>query len=421
MKLEILHNLLLKDILISLKNKVFIMNFDYDVAIIGGGPVGSTIAYYLSNHDLSICIIEKKKQIGYPLQCAGILSHHIFDLNELPDDVILNEVSGAFLHTKNHILNIDKDETVAYVIDRTRYDDFLFKKSISNGVEAINQKAIDFNIETGVIYLQNNQKIKSKVIIGCDGYNSSLSQKMGNEQSNFNASQLLVEIDDENIKRFRNSSSDCEKFVDTYLFEEILPGFLWLIPIKNNLYRVGLFSNKSHKEQNEFLNNFLRDNFEFEIKEKYKGFIPIFNENNKLVDSRAILIGDAGGQVKPTSGGGLLVAFDACKMAEAYVLKAVLEDDIKILNGYQKEFNDKYLKEFNYQFKVQKTFNALSDDDFDYLFLKLKENDGEMLISRYGDMDTQSTLVKEFIKRGLIFKIIPSFLVKKVGKIFGLR
>ena len=94
---------------------------------------------------------------------------------------------------------------------------------------------------------------------------------------------------------------------------------------------------------------------------------------------------------------------------------------MNVLNGYEKEFKNKYLKEFNYQFKVQKTLNLLSDEDLDYLFLKLRENDCEQLISEYGDMDTQSKLVKEFIKRGLIFKIMPTFLFKKVANIFGFR
>ncbi|WP_407392316.1 geranylgeranyl reductase family protein [Methanobrevibacter sp.] len=397
------------------------MNFDYDVVIIGGGPVGSTIAYYLSSNDLSVCIIEKKTQIGFPLQCAGILSNHIFELNELPENIILNRVKGAFLHTRNRILNIEKDETVAYIIDRVAYDDFLFNKALKNNVDFINQKAIDFDFEKGIVFLQNNQEIKSKIIVGCDGYKSGVSNKMGNVQKNFNASQMLVKIDEDNINKFRSSDSECADFVDAYMFEEIVPGFLWLIPLKNNLYRVGLFSDDSHKKQNEFLEDFLNENFEYEIVEKYKGFIPIFNDKNNMVYSRALLIGDAAAQVKPTSGGGLLIAFDACKMASRWIVEAIATDNIKILKEYQKEFNKKYSREFNYQFKVQKAFKIFSDDDLDYLFLKLKENDGEYLVSEYGDMDTQSTLVKEVIKRGLIFKIVPSFLFKKVGKIFGLR
>lgn len=397
------------------------MSFDYDVAVVGGGPVGSTIARDLSAMGLSVCIVEKKKRVGFPLQCAGIISSHIFDLNDLPSHLILNSVRGAFLHSQNHILRVEKPDDVAFIIDRIGYDEFLFQSAVENGADVINQKAVDYDIERGTVFLNNSQKITSRIIIGCDGYSSGLSQNMGNTQSHFAASQMLVEISQKEIQNFRKSDADCGSFVDTYLFEEILPGFLWIIPLGDDLYRVGLFSNQTHKQQDRFLNDFLKKHFEFEIRQKYKGFIPIYNEKSTIAKSRAILIGDAASQVKPTSGGGLLMAFDACEIACRCVADALRCDDLNKLTDYQKEFDRKYQREFSYQFKVQKTLNSLSDDDLDYLFFKLRENDGEFLISEYGDMDEQSVLVKEFIKRGLIFKIIPSFLFKKVGKIFGFR
>ena len=396
------------------------MSFDYDVVIVGGGPVGSTIAYYLSRKDLNVAMVEKKTKIGYPLQCAGILSKHIFDYNEIPDDVILNAVNGAFLHTPNHILKVEKQENVAYIIDRIAYDNFLLNRAIESGVKLIHQKVIDLDIEKGIVFL-NEKSLKSRVIIGCDGYNSMASKIIGNIQSNFKASQFLVEIDNKNINNFRLSGGITENYVDTCLLEDVLPGFLWVIPLGNNQYRVGLFSNHSHKDQKKLLNDFLNDNFEFKIIDHYKGFIPIFNDKNDIVKDRLLLIGDAACQIKPTSGGGLLIAFDACKIACRYIIEAIEKNNVDILMNYQKEFNKKYSNEFKYQFKVQKTLNLLSDDDLDYLFLKLKKNDGEELISNYGDMDTQSTLVKEFVKRGLIFKIVPSFLFKKVVNIFGFR
>lgn len=397
------------------------MNFDFDAVIVGAGPVGSTIAYYMSANGLDVAVIDKKRQIGYPLQCAGILSRHILDANELPDDVILNSVKGAFLHTQNRVLNVGKDESVALVIDRIAYDEFLLKRAIENGVEFINQKVIGVDFERGVTCLSDEREISSKVIIGCDGYNSLLSQIMGNTQSTFPASQMLVKIDDEGVGSFRSSNDDIEDYVDACLLNEILPGFLWIIPLKDGRYRIGLFSNHNHKIQNDVLRKFLDDNFEYEVLEKYKGFIPIFDEGNALVKGRLLLIGDSAGQVKPTSGGGLLIAFDACKMACRHVIEAIDNDDMGMLNGYEREFRDKYLKEFSYQFKVQKALNLLSDEDLDYLFLKLGENECEKLISEYGDMDTQSKLVKEFIRRGLIFKVMPTFLFKKVTNIFGLR
>ena len=396
------------------------MNFECDVCVIGAGPVGSTISYYLSLKGLSVILLDKKTKIGYPLQCAGILSYHINEFNELPEDLILNKVKGAVLHSPNNVLNIKKDSDVAYVIDRVAYDQFLLNRAIDSGVKLINQKAVDFNIDEGLTTLQSNEIIKSKVIIGCDGYNSDLAKFFGNAQNYFPASQMLVKISEDSIHAYRRNDDYIPDYVDACLLEETLPGFLWSIPVGGDLYRVGLFSTDSHKKQQEVLTNYLdENNLEFEIIEKYKGFIPIFNKNNRLVKSRAILIGDAAGQIKPTSGGGLLISFDACRIACEYILHAIEENDFSILERYQEEFLDKYQKEFTYQIKVQKTLHMLNNDDLDYLFLKLKENDGEKLVSEYGDMDTQSPLIKEALKRGLVFKVIPSFLLKKVGKIFG--
>lgn len=398
------------------------MNFDYDVCVVGAGPVGSTISYYLSLKGLSVVLLDKKTKIGYPLQCAGILSSHVEDFNELPEDIILNKVKGAFFHSPNQILKVEKSSDVAHVIDRVAYDQFLLKRAIGSGVKLIYKKAIDFDIDEGLVTLQNNQIIKSKIIVGCDGYNSDLSNHMGNGQNNFTASQMLVKITSDEINSFRKSDiSNIKDYIDAGMFDEILPGFWWIIPTSEDSYRVGLFSNDSHKEQNLFLMNFLKDNFKFEIIEKYKGFIPIFNKDNKMVKSRAILIGDAAGQIKPTSGGGLLIAFDACNFASEYIYEAIKKDNLRILEKYHEKFMNKYKKEFNYQIKVQNTLHLLSNDDLNYLFSKLKENDGEELISKYGDMDNQAKLVKEAIKRGLIFKVIPSFLFKNVGKIFGFR
>lgn len=395
------------------------MNYDYDVVIVGAGPVGSTIAFYLAQNDLNVVMVEKKTHIGYPLQCAGILSKHIFEYNELPDEIIINTINGAFLHSKNHILNVGTDESVAYVIDRVGYDQFLSNRAIQNGVRLINKKVIDVDIEKGITYFSDEQSITSKVIIGCDGPNSTVSKTIGNMQQNFNASQILVSINDEDMDNFRKSNRKSVDYVDVCFYEDIVPGFLWIIPLQNNTCRVGLFSNDSHRQQNTIITDFLNENFEYEIIEKYKGFIPIFNNKNQLVKKRAILIGDAASQIKPTTGGGLLIAFDCCKIASKYIIDAIKKDNMELLKGYQKEFNKKYSKEFSYQFKVHKTLNLFNDNDLDYIFEKAKESDCENIISEYGDMDNQSKVVKEFIKRGLIFKITPKFLFKKIMNIFG--
>ncbi|MDR2966444.1 MAG: geranylgeranyl reductase, partial [Methanobacteriaceae archaeon] len=146
-----------------------------------------------------------------------------------------------------------------------------------------------------------------------------------------------------------------------------------------------------------------------------------YDEKKKVVKKRAILIGDAASQLKPTTGGGLILGFEVVQIAKKYIKKSLNEDNISILKKYEEIFRKEYSNELRYQIKVQKTLKKLSDDDLDFMFFKLKEKDMDKLISKYGDMDKQSILVKEILKKGLIFSIIPSIIFRQVSKIWNLK
>jgi len=403
------------------------MSFDFDVVIVGGGPIGSTLAYEISKKGFSVCILEKKKEIGIPLQCAGIVSKRLKDVNEIPENLILNKIKGAFLHSPNHILKVKKNRTEAYIIDRVAYDKFLAKRAVDNGTKLFtNCKVTYIDTEKGIIGFKNNQKLKAKIIVGADGSNSFVSKSFNNSFNYFNGTQFLLKLhsNEKNKIQKENYYHLNSDFVDLFLDSKISPGFLWSIPISKNMFRVGLFSKNSYKEQNFFIKNFLDKNEKFEnyeIIEKYHGKIPIYDEKKKLVMKRAILIGDAASQLKPTTGGGLILAFEAIQIAKKYIKKSLNENNISILKEYEDTFRKKFSSELNYQIKVQKTFEKLSNKDLDFLFRKLKEKDMERIISKYGDMDKQSILVKEILKRGLIFSILPSLIFNRVSKIWNLK
>ena len=399
------------------------MTFDYDVAIVGGGPIGSTLAYKLAKEEYNVIILEKKKKIGIPLQCAGIVSKKIRDFNEIPNEFILNEAKGAYLHSANHILKVEKNKTEALIIDRISYDKFLAKRAVDAGVKLFtNYKVTDIDSKRGLIKSNNNinnKKISAKIIVGADGSKSFVSSLFNDRFNYFNASQYLIEVD---VDNYINEEYNRNEFVDLFAISKILPGFLWCIPTSNNQYRLGLFSNNRYKDQKKVLNEFLGNDKRFinsKILEKYHGKIPIFDKNKKLVNDKIILIGDAASQLKPTTGGGLIIGFDTCNIAKNAIVKSLKSDNISFLNEYEKNFKKKYSKELKYQIKVQQTIENLSDNDLDYMFRKLKEKNAEEIISKYGDMDKQSVLVKEFIKRGLIFSIIPKVFFRKLTSIWG--
>lgn len=399
------------------------MTFDFDVAIIGGGPVGSSLGYELQKKGLSVAIFEKKKNIGLPLQCAGILNKSIFEVNELPEDLILNYVKGAYLHTVNQTMKVQKDSPEAYIIDRVGYDQFLLNRAIDSGVKVfMHLKITDLDINKGTI-ISNDCQFSARIIVGADGPNSIVSDKIGNDFKYFSAAQYLVKLSNEDMENLDND------YVDLFINGNITPGFIWSIPLKNNLFRVGLFSKKNYTDELDILNNFLTGSGEFQnnnlnikdykVLEKYHGVIPNYNKNKILAKGRAILIGDAASQVKPTTGGGLICAFNCLEFTSEIINTAIKQGNIDYLKHYPEECKKLYFAEFSNEIKVHKTLSLMSDKGFDYLFKKVKENDGERIISEYGHMDNQSVLIKKFIKEGLLHKITLKAIKNKMSKIWS--
>ena len=409
------------------------MSFDVDVTIIGAGPIGSTLAYELAKENIKVALIDKKKVIGLPLQCAGIINKRVLDLNQFPEEVILNRVKGAFLHSRNHFLTVSKGDNQALIIDRVALDQFLYDRAIENGADSyLSSKVVAIDDIEGKVTFQNEsveKTIRSKIIVGADGPLSCVSRSIGNEFDYYCASQYLVKVEE--------SNKDLS-FVDLYAYGDLFPGFIWQIPVDENTFRIGLFSIYDYKRQNKILDDFLKDTFKYEkyeVIEKHKGKIPIYNKDNKLYKNRTLIIGDAASQLKPTTGGGLLIGFEAVQMAKKAIVNALnsesfysldskrLDENDKeilqdILKDYQEDFEKRFLNEFSYQFKVQKTLCTLSDDDLDYFFVKLREKEVDKLISQYGDMDNQSILVMEFLKRGLILSLLPAIHKKELAKIW---
>jgi flavin-dependent dehydrogenase len=151
---------------------------------------------------------------------------------------------------------------------------------------------------------------------------------------------------------------------------------------------------------------------------KFYGVIPKQNPQKKLMKDRVILLGDAASQVKPTTGGGLIMGFVCEKMASQIVSQALEDGDINILQNYPKTYDDKFKKELKVQLMVHKIFKSLTDSDLEYMFRKLKEEGAEDIISQYGDMDNQSPLVKEMFKRGILFSILPKMLSRGISSLW---
>src|SRR5438046_6342078 len=48
----------------------------YDVLVVGSGPAGGTAARYAARRGLKVLLVDKRKEIGVPVQCGEYVAHN---------------------------------------------------------------------------------------------------------------------------------------------------------------------------------------------------------------------------------------------------------------------------------------------------------------------------------------------------------
>ena len=381
---------------------------DYDVIVVGAGPIGSTYAYHMANKGYSVAIFDMKNRIGEPLQCAGIVSTNITLTERLPEEIIYNKVKGAKIYSPNKtLLHVKKEETVAYVLDRVYFDKYLFQRALDAGsTPYLSSRVLDVDMENTSIKTIDNT-YTSKIIAVAAGPVSSTSRKMNPDLNDESFTAIQYTLD--------TKKQDTQNVI-LEVHNELLPGFLWKIPLTDTKQRLGLFTDASYKTADNLLRNAMND--DDIIIEKHTGLIPKYNKDKKIVYNNTILIGDSASQIKPTTGGGLIVGSNMARLASDKSDLMLKDNDNNHLLEYEREYHKRYDHEFKAQQNVQSIIKELSDDDFDYMFEQLREHDVDKIISEYGDMDTQTPLLKQLVKSGIIFKLLPKIGVRRLKNIW---
>lgn len=384
---------------------------DYDIIVVGAGPVGSTYAYKMAKKGFDVAIFDLKNRIGQPLQCAGLVSTNICQTKNLPEEFIDNRVSGAILYSPDKTnITVQKEKDVAYVLDRVMYDKYLFSRAVTSGVhDFIGTRVLDVDIENTTIKTAEC-KYSAKLIAVAVGPTSRTAKKMNPslDEDTFMGVQYTIKADNINMD-----------YVELHVHEEVLPGFVWEIPTSPFTKRIGVFTDKSYQVAEKILKQHMKN--DYEIIEKHNALIPKFNKNRKIVENNVILLGDTAGQVKPTTGGGLIVGFNCASIASKYSEKMLQNNDNTYLEEYEKEFHNTYDKEFKTQQNVQNIIRDMTSDDFNYMFYQLKKYDVDKIISEYGDMDNQTPLLKQLVKTGIIFKLVPKIGVRRLKNLWKSR
>ena len=370
---------------------------DYDVIIVGAGPVGGRAATLLSQQGLKVLMLEEHKEIGRPFQCAGLVTPSAMDAVEAYDTV-LQEVDGALIHgPSGTLVPVGTEGTLrTYVVCRKRFDQFVVQQGMEAGATLwldsipLDAQPSDTGVDVVVRKEGEEQTLSCKLLIGADGAHSWTRRtfKMGRMK------ELMIGFQTEVV-----GYEGRDRWLEMYSGSSIAPGFFaWVIPSGFGTHRIGLWSTADRLDgrsiescyQDLIDHPLWKDRFA-NISEiaRYCGPVPSGMVKHP-VKNRVMLLGDAAGMAKPTTGGGLGPGFHQIQcilkpLVKAIKTNALSETNLKAItkqpwNAMKKE-----------QDRARALRNLLvsdcTDEVLDKHFINFAHPDTLNLINTIGDIE----------------------------------
>jgi digeranylgeranylglycerophospholipid reductase len=316
---------------------------EFDVVVIGSGPAGATTARFAALQGLNVLMIDKKQELGAPVQCSGAVSSHALADNDVPvsDEFVEAPIYGFNIYNQEgNNTRIDyrklKPDTygtgsgrkpLGYVVFRRRFDRYLMSLAEKAGVKVmLKAEAIGYERSNGSALLhlkhfRENISLKARVIVGADGLQSQVGKWAGlKTHINFNelASCLQFVVDDVSV----------DGLLEIITGHEWAPGgYAWVFPKGHGYAEIGLGVICSMTKYNAqwHLDHFMKNSFFKErfagarILEVQGGGVPLSHPLKIQFADHVILVGDAARHVNPITGGGIHTALSAGKIAGNYL------------------------------------------------------------------------------------------------------
>jgi len=322
-----------------------------DVLVVGAGPAGSSAARAAAELGASVIMIDRRRQIGVPAQCAGFLPlAAVLGLAgfDLADSFPVKEIKAFFPDGSTH-----RYASPGFIIQRDLLDQWLARMAGKAGARilpatrALRLAKDGLSTELGAVSSHGLQKIRAKVVIGADGPRSRIAAAIGRPNRDFVvAAQCMAKL----TRKVRTTQ--------IYLGREFPGGYGWLFPCGHStagggalpggyshspgFARIGAgvekgVGAKPHQALKWLLAKLAGDGLiESRTEAASGGLIPVGGPLNTRHEN-VILAGDAAGLCHPVTGAGIWLALHSGALAGEAAARAARDGDFNELAAYARE------------------------------------------------------------------------------------
>ncbi len=357
----------------------------YDVIVVGGRLAGSSSSLFASKGGLDVLMIEKRQEIGSPVQCAEFTTKDTFKILEMDPSkkYLCAEIEGVDFYAPNGKHFRVKGGNLygfmeGYVLDRKIFDKQLAIESAKAGTDIMVKTTVkDLIIKEGYVrgvvakHFGKTFDIKADIVIAADGLESTIANKAGLKTVN--------QIEDiASCAQYEMVGVNIDpNYLQIHQGGGIAPGgYLWIFPKGNGVANIGLGVRDTKETAYYYLTKFIKK-LDATPVELNIGGVPLSGPIEKTFSAGLMVVGDAAGQVDAVSGGGIKNAVTCGRIAGEVAAEAIHNEDVssKYLKKYEDLWRSAIGKTLKTSLKYRKIFEKLTDEDFNSIagFLENKD------------------------------------------------
>ncbi len=309
----------------------------HEVAVVGGGPAGSTCASELAKNGVDVVLFDH----SHPREklCGGAISgRHSREL-KIPHKIIEREINWIIVEDQ-HGHNVKLYEKKGgIVLMREKLDYYLFQKSKYDGAKQIKERVINFEKKKNKWILKTNKNIyKSDFLVGADGCPSLIRKKfLGDIPKEHLAHCVGYHIPHKKSHIKKKFGDAIELYFLAKPYVDL--GYIWIFP-KMDFVTIGLGTKLGTVQIQKSLKKFVNQHPKTKrliFPKKiilHSHLLPFVSSPDfykiPITGKNWVLIGDAAGHVNPITGEGIYYSMKGGKLAA----KAYLNENVYLFENY---------------------------------------------------------------------------------------